>query len=438
MNCCSIASEVVSLKLVLNPIISRYMLAEIITIGDEILIGQILDSNSKWIAEELNKIGVSVYQISSVQDEKQHILNALKEAEDRVDIVITTGGLGPTKDDITKHTMAEYFNSDMEMNHEVEQFIKEMFAKMDYPFTEVNRLQALVPEKCTPLKNTIGTAPGMWFEKNNTIFISLPGVSNEMKELILTEVSPRIQDTYDLPFIIHRTIMTYGMGESMVAARIEEWEDNLPSFIKLAYLPSYGKLRLRLSAKGYDKMKLEKRLEIEISKLNDLIGDIIVGFQGNETIEVVLGRLLTEKGLTVAIAESCTGGSIAQLITSVPGASAYFKGSIVSYSKDSKIDLLGVSSEIINKHTVVSTEVAEAMAIGIREKFRVDYGISTTGNAGPTTDNTDKPVGVVIISLATPDGVFSEEFNFGKPREKVIERSSTKALEILRKEIIKK
>ncbi|MGK0127051.1 MAG: nicotinamide-nucleotide amidase, partial [Candidatus Azotimanducaceae bacterium] len=338
VNCCSIASEVVSLKLVLNPIISRYMLAEIITIGDEILIGQILDSNSKWIAEELNKIGVSVYQISSVQDEKQHILNALKEAEDRVDIVITTGGLGPTKDDITKHTMAEYFNSEMEMNDEVEQFIKEMFAKMDYPFTEVNRLQALVPEKCTPLKNTIGTAPGMWFEKNNTIFISLPGVSNEMKELILTEVSPRIQDTYDLPFIIHRTIMTYGMGESMVAARIEEWEDNLPSFIKLAYLPSYGKLRLRLSAKGYDKMKLEKRLEIEISKLNDLIGDIIVGFQGNETIEVVLGRLLTEKGLTVAIAESCTGGSIAQLITSVPGASAYFKGSIVSYSKDSKID----------------------------------------------------------------------------------------------------
>jgi nicotinamide-nucleotide amidase len=185
-------------------------------------------------------------------------------------------------------------------------------------------------------------------------------------------------------------------------------------------------------------MILEKRLEIEISKLNDLIGDIIVGFQGNETIEVVLGRLLTEKGLTVAIAESCTGGSIAQLITSVPGASAYFKGSIVSYSKDSKIDLLGVSSEIINKYTVVSTEVAEAMAIGIREKFRVDYGISTTGNAGPTTDNTDKPVGVVIISLATPDGVFSEEFNFGKPREKVIERSSTKALEILRKEIIKK
>jgi nicotinamide-nucleotide amidase len=259
-----------------------------------------------------------------------------------------------------------------------------------------------------------------------------------MKGLISTEVLPRIQDTYDLPFIIHRTIMTYGMGESMVAARIEDWEDNLPSFIKLAYLPSYGKLRLRLSAKGDDKKVLENGLDVEVSKLNDLIGDIIVGFQDNETIEVVLGKLLTEKGLTIATAESCTGGSIAQLLTSVPGASAYFKGSIVSYSEESKIDLLGVSSEIITKHTVVSTEVAEAMAIGVREKFRVDYGISTTGNAGPTTDNTDKPVGVVIISLATPIGVISEEFNFGIPREKVIQRSSTKALEILRKEIIKK
>ncbi len=414
------------------------MNAEIITIGDEILIGQILDSNSKWIAEELNKIGVSVYQISSIQDNKQHILNALKEAESRADIIVLTGGLGPTKDDITKHTMAEYFDSEMEMNYEVEQFIKEMFAKMNYPFTEVNRLQALVPKKCKVLKNKIGTAPGMWFDCNGKVFVSLPGVPNEMKGLMLTEVLPRIQKVYELPFIIHRTIMTYGMGESMVAARIEEWEDNLPSFIKLAYLPSYGKLRLRLSAKGIDKELLEKGLEKEISELNDLIGDIIVGFQQDQTIEVVVGRLLKEKGLTIATAESCTGGSIAQLLTGVFGASSYYKGSIVSYTKESKIDLLGVSSEIINKHSVVSVEVAEAMAVGIQKKFNTDYGLSTTGNAGPTSDNTDKAVGVVIISLATPDGVFSEEFNFGKPRQKVIQRSATKALEILRREIIKK
>ena len=414
------------------------MNAEIITIGDEILIGQILDSNSKWIAEELNKIGVSVYQISSIQDEKQHILNALEEAESRADIVILTGGLGPTKDDITKHTLATYFDSEMEMNYEVEEFIKNMFAKLNYPFTEVNRQQALVPVKCTPLKNKLGTAPGMWFNNDNKVIVSLPGVPNEMKGLMLTEVLPRIQEKYQLPFIIHRTIMTYGMGESMVAARIEEWENNLPQFIKLAYLPSYGKLRLRLSAKGEELSVLENGLKEEISKLDTIIGDIIVGFKESETIEVAIGKILTEKKMTIATAESCTGGSIARLLTSVPGSSAYFIGSIVAYSKESKIKLLEISSEIIEKHTLVSKEVAQEMALGIQRILNVDYAIGITGNAGPTTDDTDKSVGVVFISLATPNGVLTEEFNFGKPRLKVIERSSVKALEILRKEILKK
>ena len=290
------------------------MNAEIITIGDEILIGQITDTNSKWIAEELNKIGVSVFQITSIQDDKQHILNALKEAESRADIIILTGGLGPTKDDITKYTLAEYFDSELEINEKVVDFIKKMFAKMNYPFTEVNRLQGLVPVKCTVLKNKLGTAPGMWFDERQKVFVSLPGVPNEMKGLMLTEVLPRIQKQFDLPFIIHRTILTYGMGESMVAERIEDWEENLPAFIKLAYLPSYGKLRLRLSAKGNSKEILETRLEKEIITLTSIIDDIIVGYDDSEVIEKMLGKLLIGKNLTVSSAESCTGGAILNLL----------------------------------------------------------------------------------------------------------------------------
>lgn len=413
------------------------MKAEIITIGDEILIGQITDTNSKWIAEELNKIGVSVHQITSIQDEKQHILNALEEAESRVDIIIMTGGLGPTKDDITKHTLAEYMNSAMVMNNEVVEHIRRMFAKANYPFTEVNRLQGLVPEKCEVLKNKLGTAPGMWFDKEGKIFVSLPGVPNEMKGLMLTRVLPKLQEVFDLPYIIHKTVMTYGMGESMVAARIEEWEDNLPEFIKLAYLPSYGKLRLRLSAKGTDKLLLEDGLNREIKKLDALINDIIVGFDESETIEVNLGKLLTEMNVTLSVAESCTGGYISHLLTLVPGSSSYFKGSIVSYTRELKESYLNVNSVTIDEHTIVSKEVVEEMALGIQKKMNTDFAIATTGNAGPTKDETDKSVGTVFIAIATPESVFSEEFYFGKPRSKVIERASVKALEMLRKEIIK-
>ncbi|PHR72249.1 MAG: competence/damage-inducible protein A [Lutibacter sp.] len=413
------------------------MNAEIITIGDEILIGQITDTNSKWIAEELNKIGVSVYQITSIQDDKQHILDALKEAENRAEIVILTGGLGPTKDDITKNTIASYFNDTLVLNEKIVEHIRSMFAKLDYPFTEVNKQQALVPTKCTPLKNDFGTAPGMWFDENKKVFVSLPGVPNEMKGLMLAEVLPRIQKQFDLPFIIHKTILTYGMGESMVAARIERWEDNLPTFIKLGYLPSYGKLRLRLSAKGINKELLETTLEKEISTLTTLIDDIIVGYEDSETIEKVLGKLMTKSNLTVSTAESCTGGAIAKSFTSIPSSSSYFVGSIISYSRTVKEELLDVSSDVIDMFSVVSSEVAEAMAIGVQRKLKTDYAIATTGNAGPTADETDKTVGTVYIAIATPKGVYSEEFFFGKPRLKVIERASNKALEMLRKEIIK-
>ena len=413
------------------------MQAEIITIGDEILIGQILDSNSKWIAEQLNTIGVSVYQITSIQDEKQHILKAVKEAQSNCDIVIITGGLGPTKDDITKFTLAEYFNDTLVLNEEIVEHIKEMFAKMNYPFTLVNKQQALVPSKCIPLKNELGTAPGMWFENDDKIVISLPGVPNEMKGLIQNSVLPKLKETFKLPYIFHKTIVTYGMGESMVAERIENWENELPVYIKLAYLPSYGRLRLRLTAKGIDAQKLKEEIDNEVDKLFKLIPDIIVGFEDTETIEVVLGRLLTDKKQTIATAESCTGGNIAKKITSIAGSSNYFVGSIVAYHQSIKIKELNVDVALIEKYSVVSAQVAEAMVKGIQQKFNTSYAIATTGNAGPTADKTDKTVGTVFIAIATPTNVFSEEFFFGKPREKVIERASNKALELLRKEILK-
>jgi nicotinamide-nucleotide amidase len=417
--------------------IVKEMQAEIITIGDEILIGQILDSNSKWIATELNKIGVSVYQITSIQDDKQHILKAIKEAQSNADIVIITGGLGPTKDDITKLTLAEYFHDTLVLNEEIEDHIKQLFAKINYPFTEVNRNQALVPSTCIPFKNEFGTAPGMWFYQNNKVVVSLPGVPFEMIGLMSQSVLPKLQATYNLPFILHKTIITFGMGESMLAEKIEDWETNLPSFVKLAYLPSFGTVRLRLSAKGSTPEMLEIAIAQEMEKLAKLIPDIIVGFDENETIESVIGQLLTEKKQTLAIAESCTGGNIAKIITSVPGASNYFVGGIVAYSKMVKMMDLNVSEKTIAENTVVSAQTAEAMAKGIQQKYQTDYAIATTGNAGPTADKTDKTVGAVFIAIATPNTIFSKEFFFGKPREKVIGRASNKALELLRKEILK-
>jgi nicotinamide-nucleotide amidase len=414
------------------------MQAEIITIGDEILIGQILDSNSKWMAEELNNIGISIYQIVSIQDDKDHIMKALKDAHANCDIVIITGGLGPTKDDITKLALTKYFDDEMVLNNEIAEEIKKRFKKINYPFTEVNKNQALLPTKCIPLYNNWGTAPGMWFDLNGKLTISLPGVPNEMKGLMRETVLPKLQKTFKLPFILHKTIITYGMGESMVAERIESWENELPKLIRLAYLPSYGKLRLRLTAKGTNLEELEKCMEAEVEKVGNIIPDIIVGFDEEKTMEAVVGELLRQNNLTLGIAESCTGGNIAKMITAVPGASEYFIGSIVAYNRSVKTAELKVSSELIDQFSVVSAQVAEAMAKGIRKKFKTNYAIATTGNAGPTSDITDSSVGVVFIAIAGPSILFSKEFNFGKPREKVIERASNKALELLRKEILKK
>ena len=413
------------------------MQAEIITIGDEILIGQIIDTNSAFISKELNNIGVTVYQITSVQDDKKHILKALAEAEENADIIILTGGLGPTKDDITKHTLVNYFDDELVMHEDILNHIKNIFSRMNFPFTESDVQQAMLPRKATVLTNDIGTAAGMWFNKNGKVFVSLPGVPAEMKGLMQNQVLPKLQNSYHLPFIVHKTIQTYGMNESNVAKRIEVWERELPEMIKLAFLPSYAKLRLRLSAKGDNKEILEIAIDKEIEKLQLIIGDIIVGLQENEVIEMIINKKMTSNKLTLSTAESCTGGNIAKLITSIPGASNFFKGSIVAYSAKVKENILRISSKTIQKYSVVSGQVAKEMALNCKTIFQSDYAIATTGNAGPTTDKTDKTVGIVFIAIATPDAIIVEEFNFGQPREKVILRSSSKALEMLKKEIDK-
>ena len=414
------------------------MQAEIITIGDEILIGQIVDTNSAFISKELNKMGVSVYQITSVQDDKEHILKALAEAEENVDIIIVTGGLGPTKDDITKHTFCAYFEDTLVQNHEVLKHVEFLFAKyFNMPISDVNRLQALVPSRAKVLHNKYGTAPGMWMEKNNKVFISLPGVPFEMKALIKDEVLPLLQKQFHFPYILHKTILTYGLGESIIAARLEDFENDLPKGFKLAYLPNMGKVRLRISAKGADKQVIESAMKKLVQILIGLVEDIFIGFEEDGAIEALIQNLLVDQNRTLSTAESCTGGNIAKMITSVAGASRIFSGSVVTYSAKAKKEILKVSSKTIENYSVVSEQVAQEMAINCKKLFGSDYAIATTGNAGPTTDKTDETLGVVFIALATPDEVLVKEFNFGQPREKVIQRASLKSLEMLRKEILK-
>lgn len=415
------------------------MQAEIITIGDEILIGQIVDTNSAFLGKEFNKIGISVYQITSVQDDKAHILKALKEAEENADIIIITGGLGPTKDDITKHTICEYFNDTLIENKDVLKHVEFLFSKyINTPISDLNRKQALVPSKAKILKNEFGTAPGMWLEKNGKVFVSLPGVPYEMKALIKNEVLPALRSKFKFPYIKHKTLLTYGLGESAIADRIETWEDALPSFIKLAYLPNLGKVRLRLSGKAMDKEIVETELEKQIQLLLPQIEDIFVGFEDDLSLEAVIGKQLTHLGKTISIAESCTGGQIAKAITANAGASKYFKGSIVSYATESKVNILHVSGEDIANKSVVSREVAEAMAVNVRKLFNSDYGISTTGNAGPTKGDSDAEVGTVWIAIASEEGVKAEVYNFGNHRDKVIMKATNKSFEMLQKEIMKK
>jgi len=414
------------------------MLAEIITIGDEILIGQIVDTNSAYISKELNKIGVQVYQITSIQDDLEHILKTFSEARENVDLVIVTGGLGPTKDDITKQALCEFFQDSLVENAEVLAHIKFLFSNLfDKNPLRSNIMQALVPSRATVLHNRHGTAPGLWLEKDETVFISMPGVPYEMKYLMQEQVLPRVIKKFNRPFIYHKTLLTYGKGESDVANLIEELENNLPPDIKLAYLPALGKVRLRLSSKGFDENLLKKRVDAEMDKIYKILKNIAVGYEDETSIERRIGALLVEKGHTLSLAESCTGGSIASQITANAGASEYFKGCIVPYATRLKSTILGVDPQLIEKYSVVSLPVAEAMASHSQKLFGTDYAISTTGIAGPTLGDGLDEVGTVCIAVASPNGVISEKFSFGKARERVIHKAISKALEMLLKEILK-
>ena len=415
------------------------MFAEIITIGDEILIGQIVDTNSVFIAKQLNKIGVSVYQITSIQDDREHILQALSDAKKRAQIIIVTGGLGPTKDDITKHTFCEYFNDELVLNDSVLAHVEDLFEKYitTTKISQVNRDQALILSKADALHNAYGTAPGMWIKEDGVVYVSLPGVPFEMKNLIKDQVIPKLVKEFERPHIFHKTLVTYGMGESSIAEKIESWENDLPDFIKLAYLPNLGKVRLRLSAKGKDKAAIIAAVDAEMEKLYPLIGDIIFGFEDDENIEQVVANLMTAKKITLATAESCTGGKIAEHITALAGASQYYKGSIVSYATETKIEVLKVPATIIDEHSVVSAQVAELMAQNVKNILKSDFAIATTGNAGPSKGDSDADVGTVYIAIATPNGVFSEKFMMGNHRERIVQKSVNKAFEMLQKEILK-
>lgn len=413
------------------------MKAELITIGDEILIGQIVNTNSVFLAKVLNKIGIEIAQITSISDERTAITKALDASSERAELVILTGGLGPTKDDITKHTLCSYFDDTLVENKEILAHIEEIFEKyVTTPINDQNRQQALLPSKAKILKNQHGTASGMWFEKERQVIISLPGVPFEMKALMTHEVLPALKDHFSRPFIIHKTVLTYGLGESAIAQRIEDWENALPQDIKLAYLPNLGRVRLRLSGKGEVEAELEQRIDSEIEKLLPLIKDIFVGFEDTYPFEEQIQTQFIDQQQTLAVAESCTGGEIAARLTKIPGASAYFKGGAVVYHTQSKSEVLGVSEEIIRKHTVVSQEVAEAMAVQVRNKFGASVGLATTGNAGPSKGDSDAEVGTVWIAIATKDRVLSEQFLFGKHRQRVVGKAVNKALEMVYKELI--
>ena len=412
------------------------MKAEIITIGDEILIGQIVDTNSAWMGEQFNLNGIEIYQITSVHDDHDHIIRAIKNAEQHADLVVITGGLGPTKDDITKHTLCEYFNTKLVFHEPTLKTIYERFKFRGIDMNKMNRDQAMLPESCTILPNKMGTAPGMWFEKNDTIFVSMPGVPFEMKYLVEFELLPRLRKTGRTKAIFHKTVLTQGVPESMLAERIADWEDALPTHIKLAYLPNPMAVRLRLSAIGDDLEALKSDVEKEIEKLKTIIPEAIFGYD-LETMAEVIGRELVQQNKKLAVAESCTGGYISHLITSVSGSSEYYNGSVTSYSNEMKEKLLGVSRENLEKYGAVSEQVAREMVEGVKRVMNADYAVATTGIAGPTGGTEEKPVGTVWIAVSGPEKTWVKKYTFiGDQRDRNIVRSGQSALQLLRRMVL--
>ncbi|MDG1063664.1 MAG: CinA family nicotinamide mononucleotide deamidase-related protein [Flavobacteriaceae bacterium] len=414
------------------------MQAEIITIGDEILIGQIIDTNSAYISKALNSIGVRVNQITSIQDDRQQILQTFAEAADRVALVIVTGGLGPTKDDITKSCFLTFFEDTLVLHEPTREHVKMLFATyIQKSPTDQNLQQALVPSQAEVLHNAHGTAPGLWMVKNNTVFVSLPGVPFEMKHLFQNEVLPRVMTHFKRPFIYHQTLLTYGLGESSISDRIEAWESALPVGVKLAYLPSFGKVRLRLSASHSDESFVTATIDTLMGQLKEQLSDIAIGLEGQTTMVEQIADLLNGKGHTLSLAESCTGGALAREITAHSGVSSFYRGGLIPYATDLKIKILGIDPALIAAHSTVSLEVAEAMAQSTKKLFGSDYALATTGIAGPTKGDGEGEVGTVCIAIAGPSSVCAEQFIFGKARERIIQKSVDKAFEMLYKEISK-
>lgn len=408
--------------------------AEIVTIGDEILYGQITDTNSQWISAELDKIGIKTIRKSSVGDDEQEILNILQEAAQRADIILMTGGLGPTKDDITKKTLAKFFDVEMVINETVIEQIEKFFKERNIPMLETNRQQAAIPSNATYITNRMGTAPGMWFEQNGKIFISMPGVPREMKTLMEEQMLPRIREHFQTPVIFHRIIKTFGKGESHLADIIKDWEDNLPENIKLAYLPNYGHVRLRLTGVGQDEETLKQQVMAEEEKVKPLIHKYIYGYD-NDTLEENLGKLLVEHNKTVATAESCTGGYLAHLFTKVPGSSRYLMGGIVAYSNEIKMNRLGVKEQTLIDHGAVSEQTIREMAENVREKFGTDIGVASSGVAGPGGGSEEKPVGTVWIAYADEKGTYSKKLMLTPSRQLNITLSANIILDLIRKKI---
>lgn len=410
------------------------MNCEIITIGDELLIGQVVDTNSAWMARKLNESGITVTRITTVQDQTDKIIEAIDLARNTAQVILMTGGLGPTRDDLTKDALCRYFDSELLEDPVIVKSLTEYFSSRGRELSETNRKQAEVPVKCKPVYNDHGTAPGMWFEEGGQIFISMPGVPYEMMAMMENHVIPELAARFSLPRVFHSTLLTVGVGESFLSDLIRDWELSLPEYIKLAYLPSLGSVRLRLSCYQSDPER-ERRIVEETEVLSGLISQYLF-VKGDIPPEVVIGNLLVQRKQTLAIAESCTGGYVSHQITSVPGCSEYYFGSSVSYDNEVKSRFLGVDPKVIAEKGAVSEEVAIAMAVGIREKLGTTWGISTTGVAGPGGGSPEKPVGTVWIGVAGPGGARAKLFRFGTNRLRNIQNASLFAFNELRKSIL--
>jgi nicotinamide-nucleotide amidase len=413
--------------------------ATIITIGDEILIGQIVDTNSAFIAKELNNIGIRIKEIYSISDDSSHIMATLDAAIKPNTIVLVTGGLGPTSDDITKKVLAGYTGAQRMVMHEAQlTVIAGITSRRQIPMSALNRAQAEVPDTCEVLLNRLGTAPGMWFEYKGAVLVALPGVPFEMQALMQEEVLSKLQQRFPLPPVYHRTLMTFGLPESVLAERIAPWEQALPSCFKLAYLPNpLTGVKLRLSVYEDPPGNVEAEFDRQTQLLRTIIGDMLYG-TAPDTLEQVVGRLLLEQGATLAVAESCTGGKIASLLTAVPGSSDYFKGAIVAYDNTVKTNLLGVTEETLKVYGAVSLPVVEQMAVGARQALQADYAVATSGIAGPGGGTSEKPVGTVCFAVASPEGVHTERLLFAADRMRNMERASANALNLLRISLLKK